>query len=119
MKKLTTFNKEQTEKRKMQTRKTQRDLQKSVDGTDVRISSCYLEYRNGMITQAQFLKEKKKLEEKREQDQRTLKDLHIKYSSVDREVEKKPIYPNGCEMPGTDKTDSRSDTKSDRKNWGV
>ena len=88
MKKLTTFNKEQAEKRKMQIRKTQSDLQKSVDGTDVRISSCYLEYRNGMMTQAQFLEEKKKLEEKREQDQRTLKDLHIRYSSIDREVKK-------------------------------
>lgn len=88
MKKLTTFNKEQAEKRKMQIRKTQNDLQKSVDGTDVRISSCYLEYRNGTMTQAQFLEEKKRLEEKREQDQRTLKGLHIRYSSIDREVEK-------------------------------
>ena len=88
MKKLITFNKEQAEKRKMQIRKTQSDLQKSVDGTDVRISSCYLEYRNGMMTQAQFLEEKKKLEEKREQDQRILKDLHSKYSSVDGEAEK-------------------------------
>ncbi len=89
MKKLTTFNKEKAEKRKMQIRKTQSDLQKSVDGTDVRISSCYLEYRNGMMTQAQFLEEKKKLEGKREQDQRTLKDLQIRYSSIDREVENK------------------------------
>lgn len=88
MKKLITFNKEQDEKRKMQIRKTQSDLQKSVDGTDVRISSCYLEYRNGMMTQAQFLEEKKKLEEKREQDQRILKDLHSKYSSIDGEAEK-------------------------------
>lgn len=88
MKKLITFNKEQAEKRKMQIRKTQSDLQKSVDGTDVRISSCYLEYRNGMMTQAQFLEEKKKLEEKREQDQRILKDLHSKYSSVNGEAEK-------------------------------
>ena len=40
------------------------------------------------MTQAQFLEEKKRLEEKREQDQRTLKGLHIRYSSIDREVEK-------------------------------
>lgn len=88
MKKLTVFNKEQAEKRKIQIRKTQNDLQKSVDGTDVRISSCYLEYRNGRMTQVQFLEEKKKLEEKREQDQQTLGELYIEYSSIDRKAEK-------------------------------
>ena len=88
VKKLTTFNQEEAEKRKMRIRKTQSNLQKSVYRTDVKISSCYLEYRNGKMTQAQFLEEKKKLEEKREQEQQTLKDLHIEYSAIDREMEK-------------------------------
>lgn len=88
MKKLTTFHKEQAEKRKMQIRKAQSDLQKSVENTEVQMSFCYLEYRNGRITQTQFLEEKKKLEEKRTKNLQALKDLHIEYSAIDREAEK-------------------------------
>ena len=88
MKKLMEFNKEAGEKRKEQIQKAQDELQKSVDGADRKISSYYLEYRNGSISQAQFLETKKKLEEKKEQDRQTLRDLNTEYSSIDRLVDK-------------------------------
>ena len=88
MKKLMEFNKEAGEKRKEQIQKAQDELQKSVDGADRKISSYYLEYRNGSISQAQFLETKKKLEEKKEQDRQALRDLHTEYSSIDRMVDK-------------------------------
>lgn len=88
MKKLMEFNKEAGEKRKEQIQKAQDELQKSVDGADRKISSYYLEYRNGSISQVQFLETKKKLEEKKEQDRQTLRDLHTEYSSIDRMVDK-------------------------------
>lgn len=88
MKKLMDFNKEAGEKRKEQIRKAQDELQKSVDGADRKISSYYLEYRNGSISQVHFLETKKKLEEKKEQDRQTLRDLHTEYSSIDRMVDK-------------------------------
>ena len=88
MKKLTDFNKAAGEKRKEQIQKTQNELQKSVDSTDMKISCCYLEYRNGSISQAQFLETKKKLEEKKEQNRQILRDLHTEYSSMDRLVDK-------------------------------
>ena len=88
MKKLMEFNKEAGEKRKEQIQKAQDELQKSVDGADRKVSSYYLEYRNGSISQVQFLETKKKLEEKKEQDRQTLRDLHTEYSSIDRMVDK-------------------------------
>ena len=88
MKKLMEFNKEAGEKRKEQIQKAQDELQKSVDGADRKISSYYLEYRNGSISQVQFLETKKELEEKKEQDRQTLRDLHTEYSSIDRMVDK-------------------------------
>ena len=88
MKKLMDFNKEAGEKRKEQIQKAQDELQKSVDGADRKNSSYYLEYRNGSISQVQFLEAKKKLEEKKEQDRQTLRDLHTEYSSIDRMVDK-------------------------------
>lgn len=88
MKKLMEFHKEAGEKRKEQIQKAQDELQKSVDGADRKISSYYLEYRNGSISQVQFLETKKKLEEKKEQDRQTLRDLHTEYSSIDRMVDK-------------------------------
>ncbi len=88
MKKLMDFNKEAGEKRKEQIQKAQDELQKSVDGADRKISSYYLEYRNGSISQVQFLETKKELEEKKEQDRQTLRDLHTEYSSIDRMVDK-------------------------------
>lgn len=88
MKKLMEFNKEAGEKRKEQIQKVQDELQKSVDGADRKISSYYLEYRNGSISQVQFLETKKELEEKKEQDRQTLRDLHTEYSSIDRMVDK-------------------------------
>jgi len=88
MKKLMDFNKEAGEKRKEQIQKAQDELQKSVDGADRKNSSYYLEYRNGSISQVQFLETKKKLEEKKEQDRQTLRDLHTEYSSIDRMVDK-------------------------------
>lgn len=88
MKKLMEFNKEAGEKRKEQIQKAQDELQKAVDGADRKISSYYLEYRNGSISQVQFLETKKKLEEKKEQDRQTLRDLHTEYSSIDRMVDK-------------------------------
>ena len=54
----------------------------------MKISCCYLEYRNGSISQAQFLETKKKLEEKKEQNRQILRDLHTEYSSMDRLVDK-------------------------------
>lgn len=51
MKKLMEFNKEAGEKRKEQIQKAQDELQKSVDGADRKVSSYYLEYRNGSISQ--------------------------------------------------------------------
>ena len=87
MKKLMEFNKEAGEKRKEQIQKAQDELQKSVDGADRKISSYYLEYRNRSISQVQFLETKKKLEEKKEQDRQTLRDLHTEYSSIDRMVD--------------------------------
>lgn len=86
--KLMDFNKEAGEKRKEQIQKAQDELQKSVDGADRKNSSYYLEYRNGSISQVQFLEAKKKLEEKKEQDRQTLRDLHTEYSSIDRMVDK-------------------------------
>ena len=88
MKKLMEFNKEAGEKRKEQIQKAQDELQKSVDGADRKISSYYLGYRNGSISQAHFLETKKKLEEKKEQDRQALRDLHTEYSSIDRMVDK-------------------------------
>lgn len=88
MKKLMDFNKEAGEKRKEQIQKAQDEMQKSVDGADRKISSYYLEYRNGSISQVQFLETKKELEEKKEQDRQTLRDLHTEYSSIDRMVDK-------------------------------
>lgn len=64
MKKLMEFNKEAGEKRKEQIQKAQDELQKSVDGADRKISSYYLEYRNGSISQAQFLKQRRNWKKK-------------------------------------------------------
>lgn len=86
MKKLTDFNKEAGEKRKEQIEKAQKELRKSAENTDRKISFCYLEYRRGIVSQTQFLEIKKKLEEKKEQNQQILRELHLKYTSVDRLV---------------------------------
>ena len=88
MKKLTDFNREVGEIRKEQIEKTQKELQKSVENIDRKISFCYLEYRSGSTSQTQFLEIKKKLEEKKEQNQRLLRELSLKYTSVDRLVDK-------------------------------
>ena len=80
------FNKEAGEKRKEQIQKAQDELQKSVDGADRKISSYYLEYRNGSISQAQFLETKKKLEEKRNRIGRHYVIYNTEYSSIDRMV---------------------------------
>ena len=68
--------------------KTQKELQKSVENIDRKISFCYMEYRSGSTSQTQFLEIKKKLEEKKEQNQRLLRELSLKYASVDRLVDK-------------------------------
>lgn len=88
MKKLTDFNREVGEIRKGQIEKTQKELQKSVENIDRKISFCYMEYRSGSTSQTQFLEIKKKLEEKKEQNQRLLRELSLKYASVDRLVDK-------------------------------
>lgn len=88
MKKLTDSIKKAGEKQKAQIQKTENELQKSLDDTDRRISSHYLEYRNGRISQVQFLEIKKKLEEKKEQDRKILCDLHTEYASIDRMADK-------------------------------
>ena len=59
-----------------------------VENIDRKISFCYLEYRSGSTSQTQFLEIKKKLEEKKEQNQRLLRELSLKYTSVDRLVDK-------------------------------
>lgn len=88
MKKLTDFNREVGEIQKGQIEKTQKELQKSVENIDRKISFCYMEYRSGSTSQTQFLEIKKKLEEKKEQNQRLLRELSLKYASVDRLVDK-------------------------------
>lgn len=88
MKKLTDSIKKAGEKQKAQIQKTENELQKSLDDTDRRISSHYLEYRNERISQVQFLEIKKKLEEKKEQDRKILCDLHTEYASIDRMADK-------------------------------
>ena len=84
IKALTDFQKETGETRKKQIEKTRKELQKSTEHIDRKISFYYLEYRNGIISQKQFLESKKKLEEKKEQNQCSLQKLHLKYDSVDR-----------------------------------
>lgn len=84
IKALTDFQKETGETRKKQIEKARKELQKSTEHIDRKISFYYLEYRNGSISQKQFLESKKKLEEKKEQNQCSLQNLHLKYASVDR-----------------------------------
>ena len=88
MKKLTDFHQAVGETQKEQIEKTQKELQKSIENIERKISFCYLEYRNGSISQMQFLEIKKNLEEKKEQNQRILRELHLKYTSVDRLVDR-------------------------------
>ncbi len=88
LKMLLNHSNAETQKQKMFIQKKQEELQRAMEGKALQMSGVYLEYKEGRISQTQFLRQKQLLVQERGKVRQKLSLLHTKASLMDGQAER-------------------------------